>query len=131
VRFVSFFGVNVMGKHRSRLKILASILSVLSDNDGARKTQIMYQAYLSYKLLVRYLNDVMEAGLVVCREKNCYKLTPKGEQFLARFGEYSRSREGISEQVNDIEGQKLKLEEMCPSSEVANIVQRSVDGDRA
>jgi len=45
---------------------LESVLSVISGNEGARKTQIMYQAYLSYKLLVRYLKDVMDAGLVVC-----------------------------------------------------------------
>jgi predicted transcriptional regulator len=120
-----------MGRHRSRLKILASILSVVSDNDGAKKTQIMYKAYLSYKLLVRYLNDVMDSGLVVCGEKNCYKLTPKGEQFLAKFNEYSRSREDINEQVNHVEDQKLMLEEMCPNSEVANVVQRSLERDGA
>jgi predicted transcriptional regulator len=118
-----------MGRHRSRLKILASILSVVSDNNGAKKTQIMYQAYLSYKLLVRYLNDVIDAGLVVCKEDNYYSLTVKGEQFLAKFGEYSKSRENVSEQVNHVEDQKLLLEEMCPNSEEANGVQRSLERD--
>jgi len=110
-----------LGRHRSRLKILANILSVVSDNNGAKKTQVMYKAYLSYKLLVRYLNDVMEAGLVVCGDDNCYRLTPKGETFLATFGDYSRSREDVNEQVNHVEDQKLMLEEMCPNTEVADV----------
>jgi len=110
-----------MGKHRSRLKILANILFVVSDNNGAKKTQIMYQAYLSYKLLVQYLKDVTEAGLVKCVNENCYKLTPKGEKFLAKFGEYDKSRETVDEQLNHIEDQKLMLEEMCLNTEVANV----------
>jgi predicted transcriptional regulator len=118
-----------MGKHRSRLKILASILSAVSDNNCAKKTQIMYQAYLSYKLLVRYLNDVIEAGLVFCGEDNCYKLTSKGEMFLAKFSEYSRSREDISEQVNGIEDQKLMLEGMCPNTGVATVNRVALEED--
>jgi predicted transcriptional regulator len=110
-----------MGKHRSRLKILANILDVINNDKGAKKTQIMYQAYLSYKLLIQYLNDVTEAGLVVCGEENCYKLTPKGEKFLAKFSEYDKSRECVDEQLNHVEDQKLMLEEMCPNTEVANV----------
>ncbi|MGQ9461394.1 MAG: winged helix-turn-helix domain-containing protein, partial [Candidatus Bathyarchaeaceae archaeon] len=37
-----------MGKYRGRLDIVADILSVVNNNDGARKTRIMYQANLSY-----------------------------------------------------------------------------------
>ena len=121
----------MMGRHRSRLKILASVLSVVSDNHGARKTQIMYQAYLSYKLLVRYLNDVMDAGLVICGDDDCYRLTSKGEMFLAKFNNYSRFREDVDEKVNHVEDQKMMLEEMCPNSEVANGAQRPVERDKA
>lgn len=110
-----------MGKHRTRLKILANILEVITNNKGAKKTQIMYQAYLSYKLLIQYLNDVTQAGLVVCAEENCYKLTPKGEKFLAKFNEYDKTRESINEKLNYVEDQKLMLEEMCHNSEVADL----------
>lgn len=110
-----------MGKHRTRLVILATILSVVSDNNGAKKTQIMYQAYLSYKLLVQYLNDVTKAGLVMYEKENCYRLTKKGEEFLAKFGEYDKSRERFDEQANHIEDQRLMLEEMCPNIEVATV----------
>ena len=116
-----------MGKHRSRLNILAKILSVVSTNNGAKKTQIMYQAYLSYKLLVQYLKDVTEAGLVICGNEKCYKLTSKGEQFLAKFGEYDRSRERVDEQLNHVEDQKLMLEEMCPNLEVVTVNQRNFE----
>jgi predicted transcriptional regulator len=77
----------------------------------------MYQAYLSYKLLKRYLNDVVNAGLVVCTNGNCYNLTPKGERFLARFDEYHRSREFIEENLDQVKDQKLILEQMCPNCE--------------
>ena len=106
--------MNKLGKHRSRLQILERILSVINENGNARKTQIMYQAYLSYKLLKRYLNDVVNAGLV-CNDGNCYNLTPKGERFLTRFGEYHRSREVVEENLDQVEDQKLVLEEMCPN----------------
>jgi predicted transcriptional regulator len=102
-----------MGKHRSRLNILASILSVIRNNNGAKKTHIMYQAYLSYKLLTQYLHDVIKADLVKCGDENCYLLTPKGEDFLAKFVEYTKSRNNIEEELSLIKGQKSILEEMC------------------
>lgn len=110
-----------MGKHRSRLKILATILFVVSDNNGAKKTRIMYQAYLSYKLLVHYLNDMTEAGLVKCENGTFYRLTQKGKNFLARFGEYSKSCEIIKKQLDHIEYQKSMLGEMCSNTEVSDV----------
>ena len=121
----------MMGRHRSRLKILASILSVVSDNAGAKKTQIMYQAYLSYSLLTRYLNDVLNAGLLVCDDGNRYILTQKGERFLARFGEYHKSRDVVEENLNHVEGQKVMLEEMCPNSGAVDVDSRTVKKDRS
>ena len=118
---ILFFGVNEMGKHRTRLKILENILSVINANERVKKTQIMYQAYLSYSLLTRYLNDVMEAGLVVCDNENCFWLTEKGENLLASFGEYYRSREVIEKNLNHIENKRSMLEEMCPNTGVATV----------
>jgi predicted transcriptional regulator len=106
-----------MGKHRSRLGILANILSVISENGGAKKTQIMYQAYLSYKLLLQYLKDLTEAKLVVCKSEKYYALTPKGEQFLARFVEYNESRAKVDEQLTHVDDQRSLLEKMCPNKE--------------
>ena len=67
-----------MGKHRSRLKILASILSVVNSSGIAKKTHIMYKAYLSYSLLVRYLNEIQ--GMDVDHINPKTKDTLEGEQ---------------------------------------------------
>lgn len=104
-----------MGKHRSRLKILASILCIVSEKNGVNKTQIMYNAYLSYKLLVQYLNEVITSGLVICNDENCYKLTPKGQQFLNIFDEYSQANDYVKKQINHVELKKKVLENMCPN----------------
>jgi predicted transcriptional regulator len=109
-----------MGKYRSRLEIIADILCVVNDNKGARKTRIMYQANLSYKLLTQYLNGVVEAGLVTFRTKNSYTLTQKGKEFLAKFGEYSKSCEKVEVQLNHVEDQRVMLEKMCPNAGAMN-----------
>jgi predicted transcriptional regulator len=105
-----------MGKHRSRIKILAKILSVVHSENGAKKTHIMYQAYLSYKLLTLYLNDLIKARLIVADKDNYYMLTAIGEKFLIKFTEYSKLNKYIEDKVNHIEDQKLELEKMCPNS---------------
>ena len=110
-----------MGKYRGRLEIIADILCVVNDNDGARKTRIMYQANLSYKLLTQYLNVIAEAGLVTFETKKYYVLTQKGKAFLAKFGEYCKSREKVEVQLNHVEDQKVMLEKMCPNAEVTNV----------
>ena len=105
-----------MGKHRSRLRILAKILSVVNEKNGAKKTQIMYQAYLSYKLLINYLDDLKKADLVELDSNESYLLTRKGLDFLQLFEEYSQSYKMIKLQLNDVENKKLVLEKMCPIS---------------
>ncbi|MFB0567423.1 MAG: winged helix-turn-helix domain-containing protein, partial [Candidatus Bathyarchaeia archaeon] len=72
-----------MGRYRDRLQIVADILAITSR--GAKKTQIMYQANLSYKLLCKYLDEVMTAGLVNCENGDSYVLAPKGKEFLSKY----------------------------------------------
>lgn len=100
-----------MSKYRDRLQIIASILSIASRR--AKKTQIMYQANLSYKLLCRYLNEVQDAGLVFYENEGCYALTAKGKEFLSRHEEYSKRRRSLEEHLDHVSGQKAALEEMC------------------
>jgi len=110
-----------MSKYRGRIEIVADILCVVNDNDGAGKTRIMYQANLSYKLLTQYLNDVVGADLVTFGTKDCYVVTQKGKEFLAKFGEYCKSRERAEVQLNHVEDQRAVLEKMCPNAEVLNV----------
>ena len=97
-----------MGKYRSRLQIIADILSVV--RGGARKTRVMYQANLSYKLLSRYLGEVLEAGLVRFGNDDCYELTQNGKEFLDRFNEYSERHRSVKERLNAVINEKVILE---------------------
>lgn len=97
-----------MGRYRSRLEIIADVLGVV--RGGAKKTQIMYQANLSYRLLVRYLKDVIEIGLVKMEDGNTYELTQKGLDFLHEFKDYYQRRVEVEEQLNDIQDEKMTLE---------------------
>ena len=103
-----------MGSYRSRLDIIADILRVVSQN--ARKTQIMYQANLSFKVLTKYLTEVSEASLVNFeREKQCYMLTAKGRAFLEAYNEYSKDNKHLEKRLNEINGKKKVLEALCSS----------------
>jgi len=97
-----------MAKYRSRLEIVADVLGVVSD--GARKTQIMYQANLSYKLLINYLKDVIDMGLVKMKDRRTYELTDKGFKFLEEFMGYYERRVEVEEQLNDVQDKKVMLE---------------------
>jgi len=100
-----------MSKYRDRLQIIASILSIAGRR--AKKTQIMYQANLSYKLLCRYLGEVQDAGLVCFENEEIYVLTAKGKKFLERHEEYSKRCKSLEEHLNNVNGEKAALEEMC------------------
>jgi len=97
-----------MAKYRSRLEIIADVLGVVSG--GAKKTKIMYQANLSYKLLVHYLKDVIDMGLVKMKDGNTYELTKNGFDFLAEFKDYYERRVEAEEKLNGVQNEKTMLE---------------------
>src|SRR5437870_3745869 len=68
-------------KYRSRMEIVEIILC--SANQGATKTRIMYNAYLSYAQVVEYLKFLQDTGLLAVETgKPVYRLTEKGMRFL-------------------------------------------------
>jgi len=104
-----------MGSYRDRLDIIADILHVASG--GAKKTQIMYQANLSYRLLTKYLAEIRKACLIRFEhEERCYMLTLKGKKFLERYKEYSRRNKSVVKQLNDVNSKRKILEELCSNS---------------
>ena len=112
-----------MSKYRDRLQIVASILTIASRR--AKKTQIMYQANLSYKLLCRYLGEVLDAGLVSFENEECYVLTLKGKEFRRRQEDYSKRRKSLEERFNHINNEKTALEKMCfKAGRVSNSLNR-------
>ena len=106
-----------MSKYRDRLQIIASILVIASKR--AKKTQIMYQANLSYKLLCRYLREVQGAGLVSFENEECYVLTAKGKEFLNKHEEYSKRCRSLEERLNHVNHEKIVLEKMCSATREA------------
>lgn len=113
-----------MGNYRDRLQIIADILIIASMR--AKKTQIMYQANLSYKLLCRYLSEVLDAGLVSFENEDCYVLTAKGKEFLGRHEEYSKRCKSLEEHLNHVNDEKTVLEKMSfNASKVDNNLNRS------
>lgn len=100
-----------MGSYRGRLDIIADILDVA--RQGAKKTKIMYHANLSYKLLSKYLTEVIQAYLVrFDRKGRCYVLTSKGREFLERYKEYSRRNKHVEKQLNDLQDKRKSLREL-------------------
>jgi predicted transcriptional regulator len=84
---------------------------------GAKKTQIMYKANLSYNLLKKYLADIVEAYLI-CFERNtgCYVITKKGKMFLERYLNYNQQNEHLEQRLDDLNSEKRLLEGLCSSS---------------
>jgi predicted transcriptional regulator len=100
--------------YRDRLDIIADILVVVSRE--AKKTQIMYQANLSYKVLQRYLTEIVDATLVTFQDTNqLYLLTGKGHQYLNAYKEYSRCSKSMEKRLNDFTTKRKILENLCPA----------------
>jgi predicted transcriptional regulator len=102
------------------VEIIADILDIVEE--GARKTQIMYKGNLSYKLLTRYLGEVIGAGLVCVGERTrLYQLTEKGRMFLKHFEGYSKSRNVVEQNLSNMKNMKTKLEHMCTAKAIKDI----------
>ncbi len=99
--------------YRNRLKIIADILDVVKGK--AKKTQIMYQANLSFRVLQRYMSEIVEASLVSFdNEANCYLLTEKGLEFLLAYQKYSRTNKHIENRLSEARSRNQFLERLCP-----------------
>ena len=112
-------GENVqVSKYRDRLQIIADMLSIA--RNGAKKTQIMYQANLSYRLLGRYLREVLNAGLVKFEKDNSYVLTAKGKKFLNRHVEYAALCKSLEKNRNRVNSEKTVLDKLCGDANSVN-----------
>jgi predicted transcriptional regulator len=73
-------------KYRSRTDIVASVLETA--NSGAKKTQIMYRAFLSHAQLQKLVSLLVENGLLEYDERmQTFKTTDKGFKFLTIYRE--------------------------------------------
>jgi len=100
-------------KHRSKLQIIADML--YAAGKGSKKTHIMYGANLSYSLVVQYLSEILESGLIRQVDDE-YSITEKGREFLRKYQEYSKHRKEVKGQILEINNKKNVLEKMCSIS---------------
>ena len=103
-----------MGSYRSRLEIIADILQAASRT--AKKTHILFQTNLSYKVLQKYLAEVIRASLIHFEDKKkCYAITDKGNRFLDIYQEYLRNNKRVKAKLREALTKKKYLEELCSS----------------
>lgn len=104
-----------MGTYRSKLDITADILTIATRNP--KKTQIMYQANLSFKVLQKYLAELNDASLICYQNGNqCYGLTDKGRQFLEEYKGYLRISKHVEKFLNDATVKRAQLERLFSQS---------------
>jgi predicted transcriptional regulator len=82
--------VNTRPHKRTRLHIVHDILAIAQP--GARRTQILYRANLSYAQLSLYLNQLLTDGLVSVSLDRRYTTTKKGERFLRTYDAVEEAR---------------------------------------
>lgn len=71
---------------RNSLDIYADILR--SARGGAKKTRIVYQANLNFKIVEKYLKNLILGGYLETNGDGVYLTTPKGNGFIKRYEEF-------------------------------------------
>ena len=75
-------------KIRSEIDIFAEIL-YLANEGGIKKTHIVYQANLNFKIVGRHLSELLERGLIEVKDQ-IYETTDRGIKFLYHYGEIKK-----------------------------------------
>jgi len=101
-----------MNKYRGRLEIIRDILTIAVEENGTKKTRIMYGANLSYKLVTQYLDVVIKAGLLNYDGKSTYKITQKGKEFLDLYEIYEEKNEKLRSHLNELKNGRETLNKM-------------------
>ena len=100
-----------MSKHRSHTDIVADILSIVRKEP--KKTHIMYQANLSYTLLCKYLDKLIEEQLIKYREEDMiFQLTEKGLTYLNTYAEYEQLRTKLNANKSSLDKKSAVLTEI-------------------
>ena len=78
-----------MRSTRSKWEIILDILEVIRVKEKAKKTRIMYNAYIDWRNFVRHFNFLLEEGYIMkCNPDNeFYKLTENGDNLLKKLKE--------------------------------------------
>jgi len=101
-----------VSRHRSDLEIVRDILAVVSNVADVRKTHIMYRANLSYRLLEKYLDRILELRLVSPDDQGFYRLTDDGRSYLEECASLIGVSNEVREQFRTVESKRMALEEL-------------------
>ena len=101
-----------MGSYRCKLDIIADILTVATRKP--KKTQIMYQANLSFRVLQKYLAEISGASLICFEdETQCYALTVKGQRVSWKLtGSIQRQTGTLRKLIGEVNSKKQILENL-------------------
>jgi predicted transcriptional regulator len=100
----------LVNKNRDSLSIIASILEIT--NSGAKKTKIMFSANLSYSLLMKYLNLIVEAGFIQL-EDSIYHLTSQGREFLSKYENFEERYLKAQNKLEALTCEHKQLQQIC------------------
>jgi predicted transcriptional regulator len=105
-----------LGIYRDRFEIIANILEIVGNN--AKKTQIMYQANLSYTVLQKYLLEITGASLIDHHDiEQYYYLTPKGQEFLDVYRKYTKNSKSAEKHQSIVDNNRKALADLCMSKD--------------
>lgn len=105
--------------YRDKLDITADILSVASVS--AKRTQIMYRANLSYKVLCKYLDEMLAAALLSCKNRELYMLTDRGAAYLAAYKEYMRTNKAVKKRLAVMHAKRKILEDLYKGYDLSDL----------
>jgi predicted transcriptional regulator len=83
----------VRSVRRNNLDIFADILKAA--RGGARKTRIVYQANLNFKIVEKYLRSLVLNGFLEPLKDGAYVTSPRGLLFLQQYEELISSMEAL------------------------------------
>jgi predicted transcriptional regulator len=89
---------------------MAEMLQVAST--GARKTHLMYQCNLSYKLLRQYLEEAVRTHLLASKRDGRYVTTERGKRFLAKVADYLDRSKRVTQEADALAVEKRRIEDM-------------------
>lgn len=101
--------------YRSSLDIINDILLVAEKEEGVKKTHIMYRANLSFKLLSKYMNKIINSKLLHKR-KTLFFITEKGKEFVRNYHDYQNNRTNYWKQHSLLTKNKDILDRMLKTS---------------
>lgn len=99
-----------MGKNRSRIDLIAAILSAA--NGGSTKTRIMSTANMSYKILQKYLDAAISMDFLQIKNMRYY-LTEKGRECLNQYNHVKEREIQIQKAFKELNAEKALLDNMC------------------